>query len=552
MSGLTDTNGAATPRPIVWSIAGSDSGGGAGIQADLRAFGLMGVHGCTAIAAVTAQNSVAVTHIEAVAPDVLDAQLAALAADLPPAVIKTGMLASADNVRVVARWVRRLRQDRPEAPVALVIDPVRRASTGAELGGQALREALLAELLPLATLVKPNQAEAAWLAGQGGHVSALAAQLRRQGAGAVVITGGDTQASEALPEAADWSLDWLDTPQAHGWLAAPRVATPHNHGTGCTFASTAAAALAHGYCEADAIVIAKMLATNGLRHGYAAGAGAGPVNAQAGFGLQADALPLLEPDLQRLPGSAHRRSRPELPPLASAWMGLYPVVDTADWVERVLAAGVRTVQLRIKAEALDALAVEGVDAYAYLDEQIARSVRAARAVNAQLFINDHWEAAVAHGAYGVHLGQEDLFSADLDAIRRAGLRLGLSTHSYWEVCRARAESPSYIACGPIHATVTKDMPWWPQGPGNLAYWSAALREPVVGIAGMDEARSLEAARCGAHGIAVLRGITHAPDPESAIAVLTRAIDAGRAAPPLAPPALARPTLRGPVAAVLAD
>ncbi|MFT4190180.1 MAG: bifunctional hydroxymethylpyrimidine kinase/phosphomethylpyrimidine kinase, partial [Comamonas sp.] len=521
------------PRPVVWSIAGSDSGGGAGIQADLRAFGLLGVHGCTAVAAITAQNSVAVTHIEAVTPEVLDAQLAALAADLPPAVIKTGMLASADNVRVVARWVRRLRAERPEAPVALVIDPVRRASSGAELAGEALRAALLAELLPLATLVKPNQAEAAWLAGHGGHVSQLAADLRRAGAGAVVITGGDAVATDPSAEAAQWSLDWLDTPQAHGWLAAARVATPHNHGTGCTFASAAAAALARGFCEADAVVIAKMLATSGLRHGYPAGAGAGPVQAQAGFGLDPDGLPLLLPDLKLLPGSAHRQSRPELPALAEADLGLYPVVDTADWVERVLAAGARTVQLRIKAEALDALAIEDIDPYAYLDAQIARSVQAARAAGAQLFINDHWEAAIRHGAYGVHLGQEDLFSADLDALRRAGLRLGLSTHSYWEVCRARAEAPSYIACGPIHATVTKDMPWWPQGPGNLAYWSAVLREPVVGIAGMDAARSHEAARCGARGVAVLRGITHAVDPEAAIATLAGAIAAGRADAPLA-------------------
>ena len=252
---------------MVWSIAGSDSGGGAGIQADLRAFGLMGVHGCTAIAAVTAQNSVAVTHIEALSPEVLDAQLAALAADLPPAVIKTGMLASADNVRVVARWVRALRAQYPQSPPALVVDPVRRASTGAELGGEALRMALLAELLPLATLIKPNEAEAAWLVGRSGTPPELATDLRRRGAGAVVITGGDAHPGTGTPQAAQWSLDWLDTPQAHGWLVLPRVDTPHNHGTGCTFASAAAAALARGYCEADAVVIAKMLSTDSLVHG---------------------------------------------------------------------------------------------------------------------------------------------------------------------------------------------------------------------------------------------------------------------------------------------
>lgn len=535
-----------TARPVVWSIAGSDSGGGAGIQADLRAFGLMGVHGCTAIAAITAQNSVAVQSIEAVSAQALDAQLSALAADMPAAVIKTGMLAHADHVRLVAAWVRRLRAERPQAPVALVIDPVRRASTGAELATAELRTALMSELLPLATLIKPNQAEAAWLVGKGGTVPQLAAELRRAGAGAVVITGGDASASDPEAHNAAWSLDWIDTPQAHGWLALPRLKAAHQHGSGCTYASSAAAALALGYCEADAAVIAKMLTTDAIAHGYPAGAGAGPVCAQPGFGLRAQRLPLLLPDLNRLPNHPQRLAQAALPALTDSWLGLYPVVDSADWVERVLAAGVRTVQLRIKSEALDALAVEGHDAYAYLDEQIARSVHAARAVGAQLFINDHWQAAIDHGAYGVHLGQEDLYSADLDALRRAGLRLGLSTHSYWEVCRACAEAPSYIACGPIHATVTKDMPWWPQGEGNLAYWSALLNTPVVAIAGMDESRSQQAARCGASGIAVLRGITHSDNPEASMASLSAAIERGRYDPRQSPPALARPTLAGPI------
>src|SRR5439155_11454191 len=151
-----------------------------------------------------------------------------------------------------------------------------------------------------------------------------------------------------------------------------------------------------------------------------------------------------------------------------------------------------------------------------LSQEVLCSVRAARKVDAQLFINDHWELALEHGAYGVHLGQGDLLTADLDALRNAGLRLGLSTHSYWEVCRAHAWAPSYIACGPIHATVTKEMPWWPQGPDNLAYWCRLLREPVVAIAGMDLRRSQEAVRCGAAGVAVLRGIVQASDPARAL------------------------------------
>ena len=168
-----------------------------------------------------------------------------------------------------------------------------------------------------------------------------------------------------------------------------------------------------------------------------------------GFGLRPELLPSLHPS----PDSPTKA----FPALSDPRLGLYAVVDSADWVERVLAAGVRTVQLRIK---------EG--ARAHLSREVSRSVLAAHRARAQLFINDHWELAIENRAYGVHLGQEDLRSADMDALRSAGLRVGLSTHSYWEVCRAHAWAPSYIACGPIHATTTKDMPWWPQGPGNLA------------------------------------------------------------------------------------
>ena len=507
--------------PVVWSIAGSDSGAGAGLQADLRAFDAFALHGCTAVAAITAQNSVGVERVEPVAADVLDAQLAALAADMPPSAVKTGLLGSAENVRCVAAWVDRLRRDRP---VALVVDPVWRATTGADLASGALREALLRELLPRATVITPNRAEAAWLLGwdavamsSPAAVEQACAALRALGPQAVVVTGGDAGGQR--------SLDWIDTPEATGWLALPRVATPHHHGSGCVFAASMAAALALDFCAADAAVIAKMSTTQALRSAIPAGRGAGAVRPQRGFGLHADAMPSL---------MARADAQPQaFAALADPHMGLYAVVDSAAWVERVLAAGVRTVQLRIKEGAHDELSRE-----------VLRSVLAARRVQAQLFVNDHWQLAIEHGAYGVHLGQEDLLSADMDALRHAGLRVGLSTHSYWEVCRARAWGPSYIACGPIHATTTKDMPWRPQGPGNLAYWCRTLREPVVAIAGMDAQRSHEAVRCGVAGVAVLRGIVQASEPERVIQDLQAAIALGRSAEPLAPPELPRSTFVG--------
>lgn len=522
--------------PVVWSIAGSDSGGGAGIQADLRAFNLFGVHGCTAIAAVTAQNSVAVERIEAVSPQMLDVQLSALAKDLPPVAIKTGMLASAENVGVVAKWVDKLRADHPERHIALVVDPIRRASTGAELAGETLREAMLRELLPRATVVKPNQAEALWLvtgedAGSaisaGVSVPELAQAIRALGAQSVVVTGGDVGGGVDDP-LTPWADDWMDTPQACGWLGLPRVVSTTTHGTGCTFTASVTAAMALGFCAADAIILAKMATTSAVAHGYPAGAGAGTVCIAPDFTWQSDLIPFLR--------SSQSLVVQPFPALSDNWMGLYPVVESAEWVERVIKAGAKTVQLRIKSDD------KRLEQAGFLAQEVKRSVACTQQAGVQFFVNDHWKLAIEHGAYGVHLGQEDLETADLDAIRAAGLRLGVSTHSIWQVCRARAVAPSYIACGPIHATLTKEMPWVPQGEGNLAYWCKVLREPVVAIAGLNEVRSREAVRCGAQGIAVVSAVTQAANPEQAIADLQQAISTGKELPSYPVPWLPHSTL----------
>ena len=268
------------------------------------------------------------------------------------------------------------------------------------------------------------------------------------------------------------------------------------------------AARALGFVEREAAILAAMFEAR-LRRG----------GAPAGFAL----------DPANLPATPAAQG---FAPLAQRALGLYAIVDSADWVERVLAAGVRTLQLRIKQAAPRVRVAE-----------MRRSIAAARAVGAQCFINDHWREAIELGAYGVHLGQEDLDHADLEAIRRAGLRLGVSTHAYWEVCRAWALRPSCIACGPIHPTQLKQMPWLAQGEDNLAYWCALLHEvPVIGIGGLDAARCHEVMRCGAAGAAVVSAITGAADPERAIAALQAAVVEGAAAPRRAAPLLPRPTL----------
>ena len=193
-------------------------------------------------------------------------------------------------------------------------------------------------------------------------------------------------------------------------------------------------------------------------------------------------------------------------------LGFYPVVPTADWVVRLLSWGVRTVQLRIKA-------AEHTPANIAL--QVGAAVEAGRAVpGAQVFINDHWQLALAAGAYGVHLGQEDLDTADIEALRNAGLRLGLSTHTPAELKRAHAVSPSYLAIGPIYPTTLKVMPYEPVGLERLKAWAPqAAPYPVVAIGGISLERLPGVLACltGRHdGAAVVSAVTLAADPVQAV------------------------------------
>ena len=499
--------------PIIWSIAGTDSGGGAGLSADQRAADAFGVHLCPVVAAVTAQHSRSVLHIEPMSTTLIDAQLKALSDDMPPRVIKTGVLGGAAQVQLVARWVDRLRE---AGPVALVVDPVLAASTGATFADHATLRAYRDELLPRATVVTPNRREAQRLMGDAAAddaaaLPALARRLRATGTQAVCITGGDSADVDGQV------LDWLSSEHAEGWLGSRRVATPHHHGTGCTFASSVAAALALGFVPADAAVLAKMAITQALRSGRSAGSGPGPVLAGPGFATDPSLLPMLSWGEQPRFGT--------VPTPTQRGLGLYAIVDSAERVAQVLAAGVRTVQLRIKTPERPNQAW-----HAGLAEAIRRSVVTCGEAGAELFINDHWELARALGAGGVHLGQEDLLAmgeAGRLALQGSGLALGISSHSVWELCRARSLAPRYIACGPVWPTLTKAMPWLPQGLDNLAWWCLMAQVPVVAIGGILQAeRVQDAAACGADGVCLVRALGN--DPVSTVPAFQRALDAGRA------------------------
>jgi hydroxymethylpyrimidine/phosphomethylpyrimidine kinase len=253
---------------VVLTIAGSDSGGGAGIQADLRTFAAHRLHGTSAITAVTAQNSVAVTACTVLDPALVRAQIEAVATDMPVAATKTGMLASAALVEVVAEAARTLSLG------PLVVDPVMVAKSGDPLVDASTARAYLARLLPRAALLTPNLHEAGALLGREVRdlegMRAAARDLCALGAAAVLVKGGALGSGEAVDVFCD-GRRLLE-------LGGPRIDTRNVHGAGCTLSAAICARLALGDELLEAIRGAKSWLTEGLRRSYSVGRGRGPVN----------------------------------------------------------------------------------------------------------------------------------------------------------------------------------------------------------------------------------------------------------------------------------
>jgi thiamine-phosphate pyrophosphorylase len=180
----------------------------------------------------------------------------------------------------------------------------------------------------------------------------------------------------------------------------------------------------------------------------------------------------------------------------------YPIVPDASWVARLARAGVKLIQLRMKDAAQSAIA-----------PAIREALAASRAQACEVVVNDYWREAIECGAGFVHLGQGDLETADTSAIRRAGLKVGISTHSHQELDRALREDPDYIALGPIYETTLKVMPWAPQGLARIGEWKALAKRPLVAIGGITLERAPAVFAAGADSIAVVSDVVFHPNPE---------------------------------------
>lgn len=541
-------------KPTVLTFSGSDSAGLAGMQMDIKVQHAFNIHCLSVLTAMTAQNNQQVLAVHAVEQTMFDAQIKAVSA-FKPGAIKTGLIAQHAQAKSIIDAKQAL-------GIPLICDPVGAATSGNPLIARGSEDSdghFTDVLLPHCTLITPNIPEAERLVGfsilSSQDIKNAAKILLDKGASAVLIKGGHG------PCAKRFSQDYYCNPTEQFWLESQWIDTQHARGTGCALASAIASCIALGYCLKDAVVIAKMAITQGLVdakgllsnpqgyiQGYMDTHDKGVKNCKdtesyedthdkgaesyedthgKGTGNYKDTHDKGAVDIRSFPSA--QQSLPSLrddnggagcvephsfltpvepfPDIGDSPLGLYPIVDRADWLEMLLPLGVTTIQLRIK-DLSDRR----------LEDEISRAVQIARRYSCRLFINDHWQLAIKHRAYGVHLGQEDLIATQSDAsnpiqqLRSAGLRLGISTHCHYEVARAHSFKPSYIAYGPVFATSSKDMPWVPQGLTGLDYWQNLLAYPLVAIGGINLERAQAIHALGVSGIAMISEITQADSP----------------------------------------
>ncbi len=482
-------------KAAVLSISAHDPLGMSGVAMDQRALSVLDVHCASCVTALTAQNQSAFYHINAIAPHVFVSQLDALAKQDVFSVIKIGFMPNLELAQCLVE--HEIFQGK-----TIVFDPVlAMSSEKGLLEDERLAAALY--LIPYVTVLTPNTHEATALlrcldVQNANDLDPLdvAKIFLQKGVEHIVMKGGHSDAP---------AEDYYASNERYFYLNHEQFNHGYNRGTGCAMASLIAGACALQHTVADAVVIAKMIMHQAWQVPYRLDDLTGGFNFDRleSFAYLFDA----ETDSSYILPNVYRDEEEQALNFPDCYeiLGLYPIVDRASWLERLLPLGIKIAQLRIKDLTGEAL-----------KQEIKTAIELAQRYDCQLFINDYWQLAIECGAFGVHLGQEDIDDTDLHAIQAAGLRLGLSSHCFYEVARAKTIRPSYIAFGPVYATQTKDMPWIPQGAQGLAIWRKLLAEfPMVAIGGIHGARFEAVKDAGVDSIAMVSAITQAEHPEAA-------------------------------------
>ena len=501
-------------------IAGSDSAGAAGIQADMATCYGLQAHPLSAITAVTAQHSKAVTGVNPVPEEVLAEQIKAVWQDGQPDAIKIGLVANRKQADILVSLLSRLSGRRGSVPV--VWDPVMTSSSGTGLIDD---KAWMPSLFARVDVITPNVDEAERITGLSiqspEDMLKAAATLQNLGCTGVWLKGGHRHFT-GYPQQ---HIDLLCWQGRHYWFVQSHLSVEHSRGTGCTLATALAVFQAllrserskqpcsfdeqpcssdeqpcsSGEWMLDAAVLASAYVHQGLRQGYRLAGKPGPI-AHKGWPERFTDFPAVADRLDQLGQLRAAPGEAEFPNCGEEPLGLYPVVESLEWVEKLLTQGVRTMQLRIKEMAADEL-----------EMIISAAIQRCQKSGCRLFINDYWQLAIKLGAYGVHLGQQDIEQADIDQLRKAGIRLGISTHSEFEWVRAASLRPSYLAIGAIYPTQTKAVVV--VGNDNLKRWVSILKPhfPLTAIGGIDKQNIGSVLASGIESAAVVSAIVNAED-----------------------------------------
>lgn len=474
-------------------IGGIDPTAHAGVLQDIKVANYFKVDCAAVISANTVQNDRDFIALNAVEDAIFYEQFTEIVNSHKPQVIKSGVLASVAQIKMLSKFL----QANPQ--VKYICDPVIATSSGGMLMSADIISVFKQQLLPLCYLLTPNLPEAAILLNdesinQKPYVEIAHTLKSLYGIQYVLLKGGHALVKNQR------SCDYLTLASQQGVHYQSKAVYEGNiRGTGCALASSIAALVAQGQEITEAICIAKYhlsqqmdKAVNDLPQ------------------LEVKNLSYYAQDAMDhanyLPEVSYQKAEHKKFPQMYHPIGFYPVVDHVDWVEKLAKLGVRTIQLRLKDLSPDAL-----------EAQIKKANNVAKAYNLSLFINDHWQLAIKHQCFGVHLGQEDLDTANLHEIAQAGSRLGVSTHNYVELARALTFKPSYVALGPIYPTTTKEMKFNEQGLDKLRIWRKLCQEtPLVAIGGIFEPQMADVWQCGVDGVAVVSYITKAQDLQRAV------------------------------------
>jgi hydroxymethylpyrimidine kinase/phosphomethylpyrimidine kinase/thiamine-phosphate diphosphorylase len=495
-------------KPIIWTISGSDCSGGAGIAADIKTGHALGVEVCHLITANTVQNAEKLLSVNPITIDILQQQVMVLIDDKPPSVIKIGLLANIEQVKWLTSTLASIKVKYPA--LVVVFDPVGQASVGGDFS-QLQREDLT-ELFTLVNVITPNLNEAQQLSNlKFSKPGELAEQISMFGINSVIVKGGHSYALDSRGQkiSRDYCLDNTGRSFINYQLTSPRINTNYIHGGGCSFASALAAFLAQGYLIRDAFTLTKAFINQGLAKSQE-----NEITDSAYYGAfeqtswpnKAKYFPKVSAELTQKYSTLGAFPSLKLINESSNKLGLYPVVDSLYWLKRLFPLGLEVIQLRLKNKSVQEVEL-----------LIAEAVAMSKQYKTRLFINDYWQLAIKYAAYGVHIGQEDLQDADLYAIHRAGLCLGISTHGCYEFLLAQQLKPSYLAIGAIFPTKTKNMTGQIQGLENLKQiLTLATDIPVVAIGGINHQRAEKVWQTGVDGIAVVTAITESENAEIAV------------------------------------